>query len=58
MEEVVLPSTLRRIEYSAFLRCANLKHIRLPEELEKIGKYCFAESGIEEIAIPTSVTEI
>ena len=58
VEEVILPSTLKRIEYSAFRRCTNLKHISLPEGLEKIGKSCFTGSGIEEVAIPNSVTKL
>lgn len=37
VEEVVLPSTLKRIEYSAFEDCGHLKDIVLPEGLECIG---------------------
>ena len=37
VEEVVLPSTLKRIEYSAFEDCGHLKDAVLPEGLEYIG---------------------
>ena len=37
VEHVELPRTLRRIEYSTFEDCKNLKSIRLPEKLEYIG---------------------
>ena len=58
LEEVKLPSTLKRIEYDAFQRCEMLKTIRLPGELEYIGKWCFEESGLEELVIPGSVKEV
>lgn len=55
VEEVRLPATLRRLEYSVFRKCKNLKKIRLPEGLEYIGKRCFSESCLEEIIFPPSV---
>lgn len=41
LEYIELPSTLKRIEYSAFEDCKNLKSIGLPEMLEYIGEQCF-----------------
>ena len=41
LKRVKLPSTLRRIEYSAFRDCKDLKSIHLPERLEYIGKLGF-----------------
>lgn len=46
LEHVDLPSTLRRIEYSAFDGCEMLRRIALPDGLERIGRRCFQESGI------------
>ena len=37
VENVVLPSTLKRIEYSAFKGCTNLKSVELPSGLERLG---------------------
>ena len=52
---IKLSSTLRRIEYSAFEDCKNLKSIQLPEKLEYIGIQCFRNSGLEEIELPGSL---
>ena len=57
LEFVELPSTLKRIEQSAFKYCLSLKNITLPEGLEYIGKYCFEYSSLETVAIPQSVTK-
>ena len=41
IEDIKLPTTLKRIEYSAFKNCKYLKRVRLPEKLEYIGRKCF-----------------
>ena len=41
LENVELPKTLERIEYSAFEDCGNLKDVLLPEGLEFIGEKAF-----------------
>ena len=41
LKKIKLPSTIKRIEYSAFESCKDLKNIQLPEKLEYIGKRCF-----------------
>lgn len=41
-----------------FYDCESLKHIKLPDRLEKIGPKCFERSGLEEITVPASVKEI
>lgn len=44
---------------NAFYECSSLKHIVLPETLEKIGHHAFYGcSSLESIVIPDSVTEI
>lgn len=55
MEHVFLPSTLKRIEYSAFEGCKNLRQIKLPGKLEYIGMEGFASSGLTEIVFPRSL---
>ena len=56
-EEVIIPETVTVIE-GAFRDCENLKQIKLPSQLESIGRYAFARSGIENIVLPESVKEI
>lgn len=52
IESVVLPSTLKRIEYHAFSYCKNLKSINLPKDLEYLGDWCFCGSELAEAQIP------
>ena len=60
LREVVFEkrSRLKKIGQSAFQNCSRLRSISLPEGLESIGRYCFYESCLEEIAIPSGVTEL
>lgn len=59
LQEVILPSRLKRIEGSVFSYCYKLRSIRLPSSLEYIGKYAFAYcQDLEEIVIPGSVRVI
>ena len=46
VQDIHLPSTLKRIEYSAFEGCKNLSRLALPDGLEYIGKQCFEGAGI------------
>lgn len=43
---------------NAFQDCKNLQTIELPEGLQSIGAWAFAESSLEEIEIPESVSDI
>ena len=58
VESVILPSTLRRIEYRAFHNCEKLKSISLPEGLEFIGPTCFRQSALESVKLPASLRMI
>ena len=58
MESVILPSTLRRIEYRAFQNCRDLKNIGLPDNLEFIESYCFYQSALESVKLPASLRMI
>ena len=46
------------MECYTFDSCVRLKSILLPDTLEKIGEMCFQYSGLEQIVIPSKVTEI
>ena len=52
VENVRLPSTLKRIEGEMFKHCHHLKRIEIPNGVEYIGKCCFDGSDIEEITLP------
>ena len=58
LESVVLPSTLRRIEYRVLRDCIGLKSIALPKGLEYIGRQCFEDSNLKEITLPKTVASI
>ena len=58
LESVTLSTTLKRVEYRAFMNCERLKSITLQEGLEHIGDNCFSDSGISEILIPKTVKSI
>lgn len=41
-----------------FVRCSNLKHIRIPSGVRSIERYAFCESGLLEIVLPESLESI
>ena len=41
LKSIILPKTLKRIEYSTFKKCTYLENITLSKGLEYVGKYCF-----------------
>ena len=43
---------------NSFMGCKSIKQIQLPEDIEGIGSWAFAESSLEEIYVPRSVKEI
>lgn len=49
LKKVRLPSTLKVIKNEAFMGCANLKNISLPDGLVEIGLRAFRESGLESV---------
>ena len=49
---------MKMLGIEAFYHCSKLVKITLPEGLEKIDRSCFAQSGLEEIVLPTSVREV
>ena len=55
---VKLPEKLTIIPYGLFDGCKNLKEVIFPAGLETIESYAFSRSGIEEIALPATVTRL
>ena len=60
LEEVTLDegSRLKAMQNNAFNGCMNLKSIRFPDGLERIGVECFCGSSLEEVILPESVKEV
>lgn len=58
IESVVIPETVTQIGGFMFDGCSNLKHIKLPDNLEDMWQYAFVRTSIEEIDIPGSVKSI
>ena len=59
LRKVVLPDSLKRIEFHAFFQCEKLAIINLPESLEYIGEGCFELSfEINRLIIPMSMKRI
>ena len=58
LTSVALPQTLTSVGSSAFRYDAALTDIDLPAALESLGTACFADSGIDHLAIPETLAEI
>ena len=55
LKQIVMAPTLKEIGASAFQGDGALSIINLPYGLEKIEKYAFADTGIRDFAIPSTV---
>ena len=58
LNNVELNDSLIMIGLDAFRSCSSLEQIQLPSKLQTIGKFAFAYSGLKNIVIPDSVTDI
>ena len=59
LEEVILPSTLKKIDREAFVKRTNLKKTIIPNGVEEIGQGAFEDCfGLESINIPSTVKTI
>lgn len=58
LKSLQFPSSLKRIDESAFGSIKSLVNIQLNEGLKTIGKYAFRLTGISNVRLPQSVTEI
>ena len=57
-ETLTLPTDLTEIEAEAFMGDASITDVILPEGLTTIGSMAFARTGLREVLIPASVTDI
>lgn len=46
------------MERYAFYDCQDLRSVEVQEGVERIDKYCFSYSGVEEISLPGSLKEV
>ena len=53
-----MPSTLKKIAYSAFDQCGYLEHIKFPDGLECIDALCFRETGLKEVVFPPGLRQV
>lgn len=58
LEEVILPEELQEIGESAFRALGTLKTVRIPDSVEKIDDFAFANSGVEKINLPQNLKMI
>ncbi len=58
IEYVYIPDSVKIIESHAFEGCKKLESIILPKNLEKIGNYVFAKSGIRQIMFPDNIKSV
>lgn len=49
---------MKILEDNTFQDCENLKSVKIPNNVERIGKSCFRNSGIEEITFPSTLKEM
>ena len=47
IKEIVLPSSLSRIEPYAFSECSQLTEINIPKSVKFIGRYAFSKSALQ-----------
>ncbi|MBQ3022936.1 MAG: leucine-rich repeat protein [Clostridia bacterium] len=58
LEKINIPSKITEIKHSQFALCSNLEYIQLNEGLKKIGSTAFMRSGLKELILPSTVSEI
>lgn len=59
LTEIVLPSSIVRIDQDAFHGCDRLVSINLPEQVEYLGKRCFINcTSLSSIDLPSNITYI
>lgn len=58
LESVSIPDSVETIGDYAFDYCSKLKSIIIPNSVKTIGEYAFNMTGLTELEIPDSITEI
>lgn len=59
LTEIVLPSSIKKLDSVTFYSCDNLASIVLPEQVEYLGSYCFSDCiSLSSIDLPSNITYI
>lgn len=59
LTEIVLPSSIKKLDRYTFYSCEHLVSIELPEQVNYLGKLCFDNcTSISSIDLPTNITYI
>jgi hypothetical protein len=59
IKTVMMPNTIKKIDWEAFSRCTSLENVYLPEGLKSLEHYAFLEcSSMTSIKLPESLEEI
>ena len=53
---VILPNSIKTIEWRAFSGCTSLAQIEFPEGLLTIGDYAFSSTGLTTVVLPSTLT--
>lgn len=57
-DTIIIPEDTREIKDFEFAGQRELRHIEIPDSVERIGVGAFNESGVEELILPASLREI
>lgn len=55
LQSFVAPPSLREIGAFAFRECRELKDFRLNEDIQKVRRFCFWQTGITHLALPSHI---
>ncbi len=58
LEQIILPTNLVAIYNNAFKDCSSLSYAYLGESLETLGSRAFANSGLTQLTVPDTLTNI
>lgn len=60
IDQITIPSYIKKINAHSFEHCRKLKHVKIPEnsQLQTIGNFAFYDTAIQEISIPSNIITI
>lgn len=58
IESVEFSNGIKEIGHHTFVRCRNLKKVKIADTVSSLGQYAFRESAVEKIKLPGSVRDV